>query len=180
MWSLSLEEQFYFAFPLLFIAGLTLSKWNGSRNRSVFLCCAVLVSALSLVLTLLLSFGSEFIWSLEEGKKIAFYSPFSRAWEFGVGSVVALYTSSKSAPNKDRRRLSWVAPFGLLGILLSALLINKDMVFPGCWRLSQFSQPQRCSRSGLLFLGSILVCSLTGSLLRWETGPIRGICGIGQ
>ena len=131
MWSLSLEEQFYFAFPLLFIAGLTLSKWNGSRNRSVFLCCAVLVSALSLVLTLLLSFGSEFIWSLEEGRKIAFYSPFSRAWEFGVGSVVALYTSSKSAPNKDRRRLSWVAPFGLLGILLSALLINKDMVFPG-------------------------------------------------
>jgi hypothetical protein len=131
MWSLSLEEQFYFAFPLLFIAGLTLSKWNGSRNRRVFLCCAVLVSALSLVLTLLLSFGSEFIWSLEEGRKIAFYSPFSRAWEFGVGSVVALYTSSKSTPNKDRRGLSLVAPFGLLGILLSALLINKDMVFPG-------------------------------------------------
>ena len=62
---------------------------------------------------------------------MAFYSPFSRAWEFGVGSVVALYTSSKSAPNKDRRRMSWVAPFGLLGILLSALLIDKDMVFPG-------------------------------------------------
>jgi hypothetical protein len=131
MWSLSLEEQFYFAFPLLFIAGLTLSKWNGSRNRRVFLCCAVLVSALSLILTLLLSFGSGFIWSLEEGRKIAFYSPFSRAWEFGVGSVVALYTSSKSALNKDRPGLSWVAPFGLLGILLSALLINKDMVFPG-------------------------------------------------
>ena len=131
MWSLSLEEQFYFAFPLLFIAGLTFSKWNGSRNRRVFLCCAVLVSALSLVLTLLLSYGSEFIWSLEEGRKIAFYSPFSRAWEFGVGSVVALYISSKSALNKDRPGLSWVAPFGLLGILLSAFLINKDMVFPG-------------------------------------------------
>jgi peptidoglycan/LPS O-acetylase OafA/YrhL len=131
MWSLSLEEQFYFAFPLLFIAGLTFSKWNGSRNRRVFLCCAVLVSALSLVLTLLLSYGSEFIWSLEEGRKIAFYSPFSRAWEFGVGSVVALYISSKSALNEDRPRLSWVAPFGLLGTLLSALLINKDMVFPG-------------------------------------------------
>jgi hypothetical protein len=27
--------------------------------------------------------------------------------------------------------LSWVAPIGLLGILLSASLINKDMVFPG-------------------------------------------------
>jgi len=131
MWSLSLEEQFYFAFPLLFIAGLTLSKWNGSQNRRVFLCFAVLVSALSLVLTLLLSFGSGFIWSLEEGRKIAFYSPFSRAWEFSVGSVVALYISSKSALNKDRSGLSWVAPFGLLGILLSALLINKDMVFPG-------------------------------------------------
>ena len=131
MWSLSVEEQFYFVFPILFVGGLAIfTKFRHGISRS-FILVVTSLCLLSLAFSLVVSFNGNIFHDPELGKKIAFYFPLSRAWEFGVGSIVALFASRQVLSGRSSIKGFLTAPVGLLGILLSALLINKDMVFPG-------------------------------------------------
>jgi hypothetical protein len=130
MWSLSVEEQFYFVFPILFVGGLAIfTKFRYGISRS-FILVVTSLCLLSLAFSLVVSFNGNIFRDPELGKKIAFYIPLSRAWEFGVGSIVALFALRQFSGRSSIKGFL-TAPVGLLGILLSALLINKDMVFPG-------------------------------------------------
>ena len=77
MWSLSVEEQFYVLFPILL-----LGLWALSRGaRAVAAIGVAVVTTASLVLT----------WSTHhDHETFAFYSPFTRVWEFGAGTLLAL------------------------------------------------------------------------------------------
>ena len=105
-WSLGVEEQFYFLWPLLFIFFF--------RTRKAW------IPALALLGT---GFG---IWYTSHNPVQSFYLPTSRAWEFLVGAAL-VGTSLQTKSNTNRRI---VAGFGWLGILGSALVISTSNPTP--------------------------------------------------
>ena len=107
-WSLSVEEQFYVLFPMLVLAGLL---WGRSRNGSISM-VLVLVGALSAV-SLSLAMAAAYL-SLPVGETLlGFYSPLSRAWEFGAGALVAL-----TAGTWNRAPRALLVIFGWVGLTL--------------------------------------------------------------
>ncbi|GAA2456223.1 acyltransferase family protein [Agromyces soli] len=121
-WSLSVEEQFYFVWPLLtmIVFLVALRRWGGatSARRAVVATYAVLVVA-------------SFVWAVVETAQnptVAYFSTFSRAWELGVGALLAaVLTRSLTIPFGWRITLAWA---GLAGLVASVFLIDSASVFP--------------------------------------------------
>lgn len=125
-WSLSVEEQFYLVFPALLALGWLLAR----RTR---------VSALLVVgILAIASFAASLIWSYSTSDQLswfggpqsfAYYSAPTRAWEFAVGSALALGLAQM--PVLRGNVLAWLGTVGLLLIVGSALVIDESMAFPG-------------------------------------------------
>jgi peptidoglycan/LPS O-acetylase OafA/YrhL len=131
-WSLSVEEQFYLVFPALLLVG-----WVAARRlRRVMappLLLIALVSALSFTVSLIWTSGNEWGASLTSffgGPQVfAFYGPFSRVWEFGVGAILALLVAKGWCLGRSTGHLAGLA--GGVLLLVSAFVITDAMPFPG-------------------------------------------------
>jgi peptidoglycan/LPS O-acetylase OafA/YrhL len=124
-WSLSVEEQFYLLFPLLFFCGIFLRK---RHPLSILKICVCIVGVVSFTAAVLGSNGLSFIGI---DPLLGFYSPVTRAWEFAVGSFLAL---RKRSIQLDRMRLASLKCFGILGcfmLFLSLFVIDESTSFPG-------------------------------------------------
>ena len=116
IWSLSIEEQFYLAFPTLLVILLLVSKRRNLRNLPLFGILLLAVASYSTIQieSTNLAFG--------------FYGPVTRAWEFLVGGIVFLLM-------KNTKKISSEV-FNLLGLVGFALLIfgftyiNDSRLFP--------------------------------------------------
>lgn len=120
-WSLSAEEQFYFVWPIL-IGALILAA-----IRFRFKPATVALAGVGAVFVL--SFGySLYATATEPGS--AYFSTFTRVWEFSAGALVAALGAEAHAAKKDLVSLAgaWV---GVLAIGFSALAFTGDMPFPG-------------------------------------------------
>ena len=116
-WSLGVEEQFYIALPLIIMA-------FGSSLKPEKLIKLM-------VLMIFLSFSCNFILVYLLDKQMsAFYLPFSRFWEIGVGGAVAFMEYKKIA-TLSCRYYFFMALAGLSGIFLSAFYLDEASVFPG-------------------------------------------------
>jgi len=124
-WSLSVEEQFYLAWPLLVALGLVLAV--RVRRRPV-----VLVGAVLGTVTV-----ASFVWSLhltEQSPARAYFVTPVRAWQFGVGALLAIVLASPVAARRWERLeaaravLSWV---GLVVVLYGAMTFTASTPFPG-------------------------------------------------
>lgn len=111
-WTLAIEEQFYVVFPLL----LALIFPMG-RKLTFLLIAAVTVTSLLLNLLLTPSYSST-----------SFYSTPTRAWELGIGCLLAL-SSSRYVPTRATREC--IALAGLLAILSAVVLYDTTTEFPG-------------------------------------------------
>lgn len=118
-WSLSVEEQFYLVFPSLLVTAGTLRP----RARQ-------LVGALT-VLSFLTGLFVVFLPSTAgiDLARLAFYTSFTRAWEFGLGALLALSPSAVSRLPDRVRHIGGL--LGLGAILFSALTYDHTQVFPG-------------------------------------------------
>lgn len=119
MWSLGVEEQFYVVWPSLF--ALLVVIVGGARHRN------------ALAATLVLIIGASFTWSVVQtisNPTWAYFSPLTRAWELALGALVAVL-----APTIGRLRTGWptelMAAAGLIGIALSAFIIDPSTPYPG-------------------------------------------------
>ncbi len=108
LWSLGIEEQFYFVWPIL--AVLT------RRSRRTFLLVTVAVAIVSLALN---------VTSSAPG--LAFYQPWTRFWELAVGVLVA-HLPLRLSP--ERREIC--CGVGLAMILIVAIVAPLTG-FPGWW-----------------------------------------------
>jgi peptidoglycan/LPS O-acetylase OafA/YrhL len=119
-WSLSVEEQFYLVWPLLLILGLWIAtRWHAKR---VVVLAVVLgaVTAGSLVYSLIATAADH---------NIAYFSTLTRAWEFGVGGLLALLAGTPLAGRERLRALvSWA---GLAMILVPIVSFREPEIFPG-------------------------------------------------
>lgn len=117
-WSLALEEQFYIFFPaLLFgIIGFT----AGRRHRMY------LLSALGAVVIV------SAWWSVVEtphNPVDAYFSPFTRFWELGLGGLIALLPPTWQLRNRAASAaIGW---FGLGAVIVAAVLLNAQSAYPG-------------------------------------------------
>lgn len=113
-WTLSVEEQFYILVPLLLIATAAVTRSHSLRTFR---------TALGAVAVLSLGYG---IWLTATNPSVAYFSTFTRAWEFLAGALLALIPLAMS------RRLSHVVgTIGVVGIVVSALLLDSADAFPG-------------------------------------------------
>jgi peptidoglycan/LPS O-acetylase OafA/YrhL len=127
-WSLSVEEQFYFVWPwvmlLIFVIAARTRSGNGQRaaHRAITVVIVVITAA---------SFG----WGLYDtatNASWAYFSTFTRAWELGVGALLAVIgTAFARIPSALRPVLGWT---GLIGMIASLFIVNDNAGgFPAPW-----------------------------------------------
>ena len=136
-WSLSVEEQFYLLFPLVLLVGIIwIPKWlrRSSQTRRPVVTSVIIISALSFSINLAWSFGVEPLSLTSQPQTWAFYQAPARAWEFGIGALVALLVSTGSS-NGIQRLSGPLAALGSALVLLGFWLITPQVVFPGLWAL---------------------------------------------
>ena len=110
-WSLSVEEQFYFIWPLLMLASLLVWK---SKNSPI-----IAISVLGV---------ASFAWFVLDDSAGAFFNTFGRIWEFAFGALVAL-TLRNFKGNSSIAILGWALmlaaiylPLGNTSVTLIAVL----------------------------------------------------------
>jgi len=117
-WSLSVEEQFYLVWPLLFVVwALTRRRWRATARTLVVVLGSVLV----------LSFACSVVLTSQEAAS-AYFLPTTRAWELAVGGLLAIGLAHGSLPARARLPLGWL---GLAAIVASALAYDDATPFPG-------------------------------------------------
>lgn len=126
-WSLSVEEQFYFVFPLLLVLCWGLHRVRRRRVLPMLVVSVVALGSLTLAVV-----GAEGFRASSSGMLallnllLGFYSPVTRVWEFAAGALVALAGVRVSA-----QLAGPMAALGLAVVAVSAALITAEADFPG-------------------------------------------------
>ena len=113
-WSLGIEEQFYLFYPALL---LILRRWLPANLLSTLW----VLTALSFAVAL---------WLADHSPSAGFYLIPSRAWELGLGGIVALGGFPRVTSAFGRHLLSLA---GLSLIIGGILMIGEDWSFPAPW-----------------------------------------------
>lgn len=115
-WSLSVEEQFYFIFPIFAIIALR-------HLRTHFLTLLALVFLMSLIVSHMLATYDA---------PLNFYWPFSRFWELIAGSIVAYRELNRVDVKRGGGKFEYIFPWlGLILILTSLFFFGKETEHPG-------------------------------------------------
>lgn len=153
-WSLSVEEQFYLVWPALMILVFALAR---RHSRQAIVIAMTLVTAASFAWS---------VWESSANPTWAYFSTFSRAWELGIGALLAcaapLFVHLQA---RARTSLGWI---GLTTLLAGIFLVSDVIAFPGPWAL-------------VPVLGTVLVIAAgigaTKSSLALLTNPISTYVG---
>lgn len=145
-WSLSVEEQFYFVWPLVIIGAVWVASRIGAKPRRSIAIALTAIVVLSFLTSVILTAISQ---------PSAYFSTFTRAWEFGVGGLVAMLPARQLSARVSGA-LGWA---GLAAIGAAVLLFDGASSFPG-WI------------AALPVLGAALVIYLGGSQARWSPQSI--------
>jgi peptidoglycan/LPS O-acetylase OafA/YrhL len=126
-WSLSVEEQFYFVFPAFLIAAWRFAPRLRTRRspRRTTATLVLLATAASFALCAVTTSNPTFGLDAQ----FAFYSPLTRAWEFGVGVLLALGSSALLRVSPRVAGALGIAGAVLVGI--GAVTFTGATPFPG-------------------------------------------------
>jgi peptidoglycan/LPS O-acetylase OafA/YrhL len=117
-WSLAVEEQFYLVYPTLFILVAALRTRLSLQVRLAAALTAVII--VSFLLSVIQT-GSQ--------PTVAYFSPFTRAWELALGALVAVGTPwLLRVPRLVSSLMTWI---GLAAIGYSALAFTNLTPYPG-------------------------------------------------
>src|SRR5262249_29275932 len=119
-WSLSAEEQFYLLWPMLILLGAVVARARGIvvRKRTILITLGVVTLG---------SFIFSVIDTSSDPSQAYFITP-TRAWEFGLGGLLAVVGTSQVMRDSARALVSWL---GLAMILVAAFLFTTKTPFPG-------------------------------------------------
>ena len=136
-WSLSVEEQFYIVWPLLFLlaafltamlthasAGTALAETGRAARRTATR--GVVVGVLTAALVI-----ASLAYSIHETKAnapAAYFMTATRLWELGAGGLLAL---APAGLTRALARQGWLGWVGLAAVIASAFLLSGSMAFPG-------------------------------------------------
>lgn len=117
-WSLSVEEQFYIAWPVLILIAIWIAGKQGRGNRRA------IASALAVVFVASLAFS---IFETARSQPSAYFITPTRAWEFAAGGLLVFIPAVASGPI-SRVVASWG---GIALIIFSAVQFGGATPFPG-------------------------------------------------
>jgi len=119
-WSLSVEEQFYFVWPLLLLGAVLLAARFGVRRRPALLLGLAVVAVPSFLWS---------VWMSLHSPERAYFVTTTRMWEFTIGAAVAiLAVQLDRMPRRLGIALAWA---GLALILVSGRVYEHTMTWPG-------------------------------------------------
>lgn len=127
-WSLSVEEQFYLVWPLLFLGLFMLAARTGRRRKAVLAAGIIVASILAFVFC---------VWFTYFNKSQAYFVTPARVWEFGAGALISIGGARFLAVLRLKFPEAHLALSGVtqwLGyglIAASAFLYNEETYFPG-------------------------------------------------
>ncbi len=127
-WSLAVEEQFYVVWPLLLLACLGFVKLarRGRPDQRRLPRRTVFVVLLAVT-------AASFTWSVVQTAAepaSAYFSTFTRAWELGLGAMVAL-ASPALLRKIGGRGASVLAVLGLGAVVAACIGFTAETAFPG-------------------------------------------------
>jgi peptidoglycan/LPS O-acetylase OafA/YrhL len=125
-WSLGVEEQFYVIFPLAIIAGLWLWR-KRLAPRGAALLVVWIITASSFALTVLRNFLPDIVG---QSAFLGFYSPVTRAWEFGVGALIALWLMNRTT-GFQKPVTNGLYLVGFIALAYSFVALSGQSDFPG-------------------------------------------------
>ncbi|GHT81066.1 acyltransferase [Actinomycetota bacterium] len=135
-WSLAIEEQFYILVPLLILFILFVFKKRVQKFKIAFLVILIILSAASFMYSL---------WFTSFDASFSYFSTFSRFWELGIGSVLAVCISlvrrkrngselsSGSTNIKDKHMViggQFLTLIGIGAILASFFIYTPQTIWP--------------------------------------------------
>jgi peptidoglycan/LPS O-acetylase OafA/YrhL len=144
-WSLSAEEQFYLAWPLLILAALSVVP---ARRRRIAIGIAMATIAV-------LSLGYS-IRATALNPDGAYFATPARAWEFAAGGLLAMLAPSGGGRLGIRCVVSWC---GIAAMAAAALAYTDSTPFPG-------------SAAMLPVLGALAVIWAGAPIRRWAPTPV--------
>src|ERR1700722_19961193 len=109
LWSLGVEEQFYLVWPLLLL--ILRGRW--------------LTAGLSVIVAV--SFAYSF-YATGHDSAAAFYAPWSRLWELGIGGILA-------STNWRVKGREFISVLGVGLVVVSTIILNDTSPFPGALAL---------------------------------------------
>ena len=123
-WSLAVEEQFYVVWPAcLALALVALRARRRLDAPAVRRRLGVLV-AVTVIASLAYS-----VRATDANPTAAYFSAFARAWELGIGALLAVWAAEvERIPAGVRAAMSWA---GLAGIGVAAVAFSSGTPFPG-------------------------------------------------
>jgi peptidoglycan/LPS O-acetylase OafA/YrhL len=128
LWSLAVEEQFYLGIAFLIALGAPFMRVISSRTRVAW--WTIGFSLVSFSLSLL---GSSDFLNYRGEAMTGFFSPVTRAWEFGVGILAYLLAEKLGPRDSFLRALAQI--FALLVLLAVFFFWKEDFNHPGWWTL---------------------------------------------
>jgi peptidoglycan/LPS O-acetylase OafA/YrhL len=128
-WSLSVEEQFYLMFPAILFLGWLLSR-RGRRIRWAPVLVGT-VAAISLWQAMVGPWALGSLLAPWANYLVKYYGPVARVWEFAVGALLSLVTTSRFLGSARRARLlAWLG-VTLLAVSASPAPWLIDPAMPG-------------------------------------------------
>jgi len=114
-WSLGVEEQFYLLWPALMILAL---GGTGSRRRVALVIAGVVGVSLAAA-----------VWLTAVDQPWAFYSYPTRAWQLGLGGLLAV--TAGWVARRSSLILAPVAIVGLAGLVAAFVFVDAGLPYPG-------------------------------------------------
>ena len=174
-WSLSVEEQFYFIYPLLFFFLMWLTKRNNSKKIQN------LVIAFVILFSFLLTINIEPFSKISSIGTLTYFAPQARAWEFLLGCFVALNPLASKALNKIKLKLirfvviiviiffSILFPFNAdTSLFLVVIPVASAAIFLALCGSSRSSESQNQNIQNLFTKALVHLGNLSYSLYLWH------------
>ncbi|MHA4848176.1 acyltransferase family protein [Rhodococcus sp. MSC1_016] len=121
-WSLSVEEQFYVVWPIIILlVGLLVTRKSLANRARGIITASVMCAIIAISFTVaLMQSATQPTW--------AYFSTFTRVWELGVGSLLAICLKSLNRmPDRARPYFAWA---GILAIGVGAFGTSESSGFP--------------------------------------------------
>lgn len=157
-WSLAVEEQFYLVWPLLVLVLFRVARREPLRGSRIVLLGVGGMTVASFLLSVVTTAGDP---------TLAYMSTATRAWEFGVGGLVAAaaHWLSREARRDSSRRagllLGWA---GVAAVVGSVVVLDESVPFPGAAALVP------TLGTAAIIAGGLLVADV-----RWSVGAVLSL-----